>query len=111
MTSYIRWLPSEERTGEKAELTRAAQSLPSPLLFRARGLLTISVPVRVTNDSRMCTLRGRLRWRRREKIETRYTRAWPCGESRAHLLTIVRIVTLIKLSNVWLRREKMTDGR
>jgi hypothetical protein len=110
MTSYIRWLPSEKRAGERAELTRAAQSLPSPLLFRARGLLTISVAVRVTNDSRMRMLRGRLRWRRREKIETRYTRAWPCGESRARLLTIVRqMVTLIKLSGVWLRREKMTD--
>ena len=67
-------------------------------------MLTISVAVRVPNDSRMCTLRGRLRWQRREKIETRYTRAWPCGETRACVLT--RMVTLMRIR---LRREKMAD--
>lgn len=86
----------EKRAGEKAELTCATQSLSSPLLFRAHGLLTISVTVRVRKNSRLRTVRGGLRWRR-QKVETRYTRTWPCGESQTQMLT-TGMVALTELS-------------
>ena len=63
----------------KVRLTRATESLPTPLLFWAGSLLTISVPIRVRNDSRMCPFYRSTRGRG-QKLETRYTRAWPRGE-------------------------------
>ena len=95
----------------EVRLTRATESLSSPLLFWASSLLTISVPVRVRDDSRMRAFdRSTRGWR--QKLETRYTRAWTRGEPWRLMLVLLmaRMVTFAEL-HICLRREKVTDRR